>query len=129
MIKYLQDSKVILIFASEITKQRNMIMTATLIIIGIIYMIPGFVFGIFAWDEPVTSRFDYCKRVALHAVMTVCWLPIALWCTSPWSLNASWKEYFKDCNESEEFLRRAFGKDYEKMMKKYGKYMPKNNNK
>ena len=92
-----------------------MIMTATLIIIGILYMIPGFVFGIFAWDEPVTSR--------------LCWLPIALWCTSPWSLNASWKEYFKECNESEEFLRRAFGKDYEKMMKKYGKYMPKNNNK
>jgi hypothetical protein len=117
------------IFASELIKQRNMIMTAILIIIGIIYMIPGFVFGMFAWDEPVTSRIDYCKRVALHVVMTVCWLPIALWCTSPWSLNASWKEYFKDCSESEEFLRRAFGKDYEKMMKKYGKYMPKNNNK
>ena len=102
-------------------------MTATLIILGTLYMIPGFIFGIFAWDAPVTSPLDYATRVVIHAFMCVCWLPIALWCISPWSMNASWKKYFKECNDSEDFLRRTFGRDYDKMMKKYGKYMPKNN--
>jgi hypothetical protein len=103
--------------------------TAVAIILGALYMVPGFVIGIFAWDAPTTSSLDYAKRVALHTAMCIFWLPFVLWCISPWSLNASWKEYFKECNESEKFLRWTFGKDYEKMMKKYGKYMPKNNNK
>lgn len=103
--------------------------TIIIIVLGTLYMIPGFVFGMFAWDDPVTGHMDYAKRVVIHIVMCLCWLPIALWCTSPLSMNVSWKEYFKNCDESEYFLRRTFGCDYEKMMKKYGKYMPKNKNK
>jgi hypothetical protein len=120
----LQDSKVSCIFASEIIKQRNMIMTATLIIIGIIYMIPGFVFGIFAWDTPVRSSLDYVKRVAMHIVACIFWLPFVLWCISPWEQNRTWKEYFKNYQGSDKHLRRILGSDYEKLMKKYGKYIP-----
>ena len=101
-----------------------MIMTATLIIIGIIYMIPGFVFGIFAWDAPVRSSLDYVKRIALHIVVSIFWLPFVLWCLSPWENNRTWKEYFKNYRGSDRQLRRVLGSDYEKLMKKYGKYIP-----
>ena len=104
-----------------------MITAIIFIVLGIIYLIPGYIFGMFAWDEQVTSFTDYIMRVLLHFIMAVLWLPILLWCISPWSIDSSWKEYFKNCNESEEFLRKIFGTRYDSMMKKYGKYMSKNN--
>ena len=100
-------------------------MTATLIILGTLYMIPGFIFGIFAWDAPVTSPLDYAKKIAMHTVMTVGWLPFTIWCVT---IDDSWKDYFKNYHGSDKHLRRVLGRDYEKMMKKYGKYIPKNNN-
>ena len=103
-------------------------MTATLIILGTLYMIPGFIFGIFAWDAPTTGPLDYVKRVGMHILMTVGWLLFVLWCINPWSVNSDWKEYFKNYHGSDKHLRRTFGRDYDKMMKKYGKYIPKNNN-
>ena len=58
--------------------------TVELIILGVLYIVPGFVFGIFAWDAPITGPLDYAKRVLLHTAACVFWLPFVLWCISPW---------------------------------------------
>lgn len=58
--------------------------TIELIILGVLYIVPGFVFGIFAWDAPTTSPLDYAKRVLLHTAVCIFWLPFVLWCLSPW---------------------------------------------
>lgn len=54
-------------------------MNTILIIIAIIYMIPGYVFGIFAWDSPSTNVADTAKKVIIHTAMTIGWLPFVLW--------------------------------------------------
>ena len=58
--------------------------TVELIILGVLYIVPGFVFGIFAWDAPTAGPLDYAKRVVLHTAMCILWLPFVLWCISPW---------------------------------------------
>lgn len=98
--------------------------TAVAIILGALYMVPGFVIGIFAWDAPTTSSLDYAKRVALHTAVCILWLPFVLWCISPLESNRTWKEYFKNYRGSDKQLRRVLGSDYETLMKKYGKYIP-----
>ena len=56
-------------------------MTITeLIILGVLYIIPGFVLGIFAWDMPITGPLDYIKRVVFHTTVCILWLPFILWC-------------------------------------------------
>ena len=58
--------------------------TIELIILGVLYIVPGFVFGIFAWDAPTTGPLDYAKRVVLHTAVCILWLPFVLWSISPW---------------------------------------------
>ena len=58
--------------------------TVELIILGVLYIVPGFVFGIFALDAPTTGPLDYAKRVVLHTAVCILWLPFVLWCISPW---------------------------------------------
>ena len=54
--------------------------TTELIILVILYIIPGFVFGIFEWDFPITGPFDFIKRVVFHTAVCILWLPFVLWC-------------------------------------------------
>ena len=54
--------------------------TTELIILAILYIIPGFVFGIFAWDMPIMSPFDFIKRLVFHTAVCILWLPFILWC-------------------------------------------------
>lgn len=54
--------------------------TTELIILAILYIIPGFVLGIFAWDTPITGPLDYIKGVVFHTLVCILWLPFILWC-------------------------------------------------
>ena len=54
--------------------------TTELIILVVLYIIPGFVLGIFAWDMPITGPLDYIKRVVFHTTVCILWLPFILWC-------------------------------------------------
>ena len=54
--------------------------TTELIILVVLYIIPGFVLGIFAWDMPITGPFDYIKRLIFHTTVCILWLPFILWC-------------------------------------------------
>ena len=54
--------------------------TTELIILVVLYIIPGFVFGIFEWDFPITGPFDFIKRLVFHTAVCILWLPFILWC-------------------------------------------------
>lgn len=54
--------------------------TTELIILAILYIIPGFILGIFTWDMPIMGPLDYIKRVVFHTTVCILWLPFILWC-------------------------------------------------
>ena len=54
--------------------------TTEIIILAILYVIPGFVLGIFAWDMSIMGPFDFIKRLVFHITVCILWLPFILWC-------------------------------------------------
>ena len=54
--------------------------TTELIILVVLYIIPGFVLGIFAWDMPIMGPLDYIKRLVFYTSVCILWLPFILWC-------------------------------------------------
>jgi ABC-type antimicrobial peptide transport system permease subunit len=116
--------------SKQTVKQLSTIMTATtfiIIIASAFYLVFGFIFGMFAWSSEIKSYKDVIKALGLHISIAIIWLPGVFIYMFPLMLRSGWVSFFKNYRGTERELKFLLGRDYNRLMKKFGHLLPKNN--